>query len=56
MKLDNDKFNAVLKDHTKCAVRGRVNQMLLAAECTRVLNRGDYIRKKAEAIASGELV
>jgi hypothetical protein len=56
MKLDKEKFRAVLKEHTKCAVNGRTNQIVLAAECTRVLNRAEYGRKKAQGVASGELV
>jgi hypothetical protein len=56
MKLDKEKFRAVLKEHTKCAVNGRTNQIVLAAECTRVFNRAEYVRKKAQGVASGELV
>ena len=53
MKLDMEKFRTVLKAHIKAAAKGRPNQLLLSAECGRVLSTGEYVRRKAEALASG---
>ena len=56
IKLDEKRFDRVLTEYIRCAVKGRPNQILLAAERTRVLNTPEYVKKKAFGLASGKLV
>ena len=56
MILDMERFDAVVKQMVKEEKSERLNQQMLSDKCGTVLKTTEFMLKKRQAIASGELI